>query len=510
MRGLGRLPRRPPRWLILGLLVAAIELSYVFIITAGTFTHWSTWNANYDLQAEGFRSGHLYLPIAPARELLDQRNPYDWSNVRLWFWDASLYKAHYYLYWGPFPALVLAGIKTVFRMHAQVGDQFPIFGFYTIYLLAGALLIDRMARRLFPQIGLPLVGLAIAVFAYANPTPYMLATPGIYEAAIAGAQAFLILGLVFAFDVVWAPERPRSARCLLIAAGTCWGIAIACRVSAGPPVLLLVLATVLRAAPRGPARLARLTRAAGLLAGPVALWVGALLAYNKARFESWFEFGMKYQLNTLPFLTSWRFLPANIYSYLLRPLGTSCRFPFVWALRDIGARGFPRGYRIPAGYATAEPLAGLLPTAPSIAFGAVALVLAAKQAVAWRGVSRGDQAPASQRARASAFCAVAFAVLGTTTLFPVLPLCAATMRYLADIGGGVVLFALWGAWSLIACCGGRPWWRRGAIVTFVALGGATLILGILLGFQGYDEMFRQHNAPLYQRLAASLSFCRAR
>jgi len=59
--------RRNARPLLLVLLLAVIELTYVAIISAGTFTTWPTWNNNYDLLAEGFRSGHLYLSMPPPR-----------------------------------------------------------------------------------------------------------------------------------------------------------------------------------------------------------------------------------------------------------------------------------------------------------------------------------------------------------------------------------------------------------------------------------------------------------
>ena len=57
------------------------------------------------------------------------------------------------------------------------------------------MLIRRMGRRLFPGVPHYFVLMAIAVFAFANPTPYLIATPGIYEAAIGGCQAFLLVGL---------------------------------------------------------------------------------------------------------------------------------------------------------------------------------------------------------------------------------------------------------------------------------------------------------------------------
>ena len=195
----------------------AIEVSYVFIISAGTFTTWSTWNTNYDLIAEGFRAGHLYIPIPPPPELLARPNPFDWSNSNLWFLDASLYKGHYYLYWGPLPALVLVAAKAVLRIKDVIGDQYVTFGSYTLILIAGALLISRMTRRLFPDLPAGLALLATVAFAYATPTGFMLATPGIYEAAIAAAQSLLLLGWSRPSISSGGPRRTRRH-----AAGCCW------------------------------------------------------------------------------------------------------------------------------------------------------------------------------------------------------------------------------------------------------------------------------------------------
>jgi hypothetical protein len=500
--------RRPPRWLILLLLVAALEVSYVFIISAGTFTTWSTWNANYDKQAEGFRAGHLYISTPPSVELLARRNPYDWSNQRLWFWDASLYKNHYYLYWGPLPALVLAGIKGLLRINVEVGDQYLLFGAYTLYLVAGALLIDRMARRLFPALPLSLVAVGIATFACASPTPYMIATPGIYEAAIASAQAFLLLGLVLAFDAVWmARDRPPSSRSL-IAAGIAWALAIACRANAALAVLVLVPLTAALASRPQPGRWRQIILSLVWAGAPIGAGVFALLAYNKARFDAWFEFGLKYQLNTIPLRTSRAYLLLDVFSYLLRPLGISCRFPFVSALYDIGAQGFPGGVKLPPGYSTHEPLAGLLLTTPSTWFGAVGLFLVTRGALRRCRAGEG-RAPLDDRQRASLWCVASFAALGTLMFLPSIAAYATTMRYLSDVSSGLVLLALWGGFSLV-CLPVRSWSRGAALWILLALAGATMVLGLLLGFQGYDEMFKNHNPAVYTRLATALSFCRGR
>ena len=101
--------------------------SYVFIVTAGRFTVWPTWNTNYDLLAEGFRSGHLYLARAPDPALLAKANPFDPAGGRSGSGTPACYDGHYYLYWGPLPAVAIAIVKTVFRIRGTVGDQFPLF-----------------------------------------------------------------------------------------------------------------------------------------------------------------------------------------------------------------------------------------------------------------------------------------------------------------------------------------------------------------------------------------------
>ena len=484
----------------------AIEVSYLFIITAGTFTTWSTWNTNYDLIAEGFRAGHLYIPVPPPPELLARPNPFDWSNSNLWFLDASLYKGHYYLYWGPMPALVLVAVKTVLRIKDTIGDQYVTFASYTLILIAGALLISRMTRRLFPELPPSLALLATVAFAYVTPNPFMLATPGIYEAAIAAAQSLLLLGLVPAFDVVWKASEAPPARSRLLVAGAFWAGAIACRVSAVLPVGAFVMLTAIYSSVPTARPWRRAAGSACWLGAPVALTLAALSVYNKARFDSWFEVGIKYQLNVFPFVTSLAYLPLNIFSYLFRPVGMACRFPFLSALYDIGARGFPHGLRFPPGYSTHEPQAGLFVTAPWTWLCLIAVWFVVRALVRWwRSPDRTRLL--DRRLRVQVWCLASIAAL--TFLMPLVFISAfdTTMRYMGDFSTGAVLLATWGGWSLVAAARGR-WSRRGVIALLIVLAGATVVIGFLLGFQGYDEMFKQHNTVLYESLRRKLSFCR--
>ena len=218
------LKRRPSAAaLMLAALVLLAEAVHLFYASTGTFERFETHTRLYDLLAEGFRAGHLYLNVKPAPQLLAAANPFDPANMGYWIWDTSYHRGHFYIYFGPLPALLLAAIKVLFRIPATtaIGDQFVVIPFFAMTLVCGALLVTRMARRLFVGVPSYLIALAVAVFAFANPTPFMLLRPGVYEAAICSGQAFVLLGLLFALDgVERAAADPRCpvlvAACLLI------------------------------------------------------------------------------------------------------------------------------------------------------------------------------------------------------------------------------------------------------------------------------------------------------
>jgi hypothetical protein len=502
----GRALARIPRWVVLALVVGAIQTAYVFFVSAGFLRVWPTLNINYDLLAEGFRSGHLYTILVPAPELVAQANPFDPAFSKWWAWDFTYYKGHYYLYWGPFPALVLAAFKALFHIHVAIGDQFALFAFTSLSMLAGALLIDRMARRLFPRVPLAAVVLAIVVFAMGDPFPYLLATPGIYQAAILGGQAFLLWGMVFAFDAVWGAANGEGRRARrLVAAGTCWGFAVACRMTSAPPAALIALTTLLLLPQPPLARWRGLARDALALGAPLALTAAALLVYNKLRFDAWMEFGLGLQLTTMQYRTSTAYLWPNLYSYFLRPLQRICSFPYV-ATPGFFVRGFPEGFVFPPGYSYAEPVAGMLKVAPWSWLTPVALALGGW--LAWTSrKAAGSLAGLDARTRGRLWCVASFAIVGIVTGLPMIGQFVATIRYLADVSPGIALCGVWVAFFLHERFEGRPWARRATWLALLALAGVTIVLGTLLGFQGYMGHFRMNNPALLDRLIAFLPGC---
>jgi hypothetical protein len=508
--------RRPDRWLrglvrdrralLLLLGFAAIEAAYVFFVSAGRFTHWPTTLTFLDDQANGFRGGHLHFAVEPSASLVAKANPFDPRWKPLWYWDASLYHGHYYLYWGPVPALLLAAWKTLFRVRAQIGDQYVVFALASVQALAGLLLLDRMQRRLFPALPPVLLALGIAAFAFVNPTPYNLSRAGVYEAAILGGHAFLTAGLVFAFDAVSVLGRQRSRLAL---AGGCWALALGCRASIAPALALLVAVTCWLIAPRrDPSRWRLRGQALVWLATPLGAGALLLLTYNKLRFDAWFDFGRHYQLTWIGFASSADFVVANAWSYALRPFALRCTFPFLHAITDMGAAAFPRWIHPRDGYVVYEPVVGCLLAIPW-AWLAPATVAAAVRRL-WAS-ARGRTAAADEGAAApgSALTWAAAATVAAAAGGFVVPLSLfwATMRFLGDATPALTLAGTLGWWLCHARARERPWLRRTIIACAVTAALATVAAGVALGFEGQYQHFRQHNPALLDRLEKALSFC---
>jgi hypothetical protein len=496
------------RWrfrIALALIVVGTIAVYVFFSSAGKWLHWPVYWGYYDHLADAFRSGQLHSLIKPNPLLLAQADPYDPQHRGLWVWDFSLYKGKYYLYYGPVPGLFQAAAKMVLGIWGVIGDQYLVFGFCCLCLVSQTLLLARVADRVFPRVPRYLVIVALLAAAFANPTPHLLSSGGHYQAAIVGAQAFLLIGLVLACDAVWWGVSVRSSRIRLAFAGSAWALAIGCRVTAGPAVALLVVATVISIVRPTPSRLRSIVTDALWVGLPVALGVFVLLLYNRARFDAWFDFGVAYQLNTVKWRASARFVPLNVYSYLFRTPDFSCAFPFVLQTVNREALAFPGWLRPPADYSTQEVLVGLMVAVPWAWLAPLGLILGFKRF--WRLARQTESAEAAARARLALWCVACFAILASAMIPPSVAAFCATMRYLGDAIFGVLLLAALGAFSLYESARDRPVLRRSLGVFLCLVAGATIVIGLLLGVQGYDGQFSNNNPELTSKLDRALSFC---
>ncbi len=498
-------PAKPAQWPLLGLLFAAILAIYLFFVSAGLGLGIASQSRYFTALADAFLDGNLHLGIQPAPELLAQRNPYDHAHSKLWIWDATLHEGRYYLYWGPFPALLAAGIKLVAGRQLAVEDGWMTLAFVLGRLAVGMAILVLALRWLFPRLPPWHAAPALAVFGLANPYLYGLGRVGIYEAAIEGAQLFLLAGLLLGSRAIGAAGTQSRQRALLLLAGCAWAVALACRISLIVAVLALVPLAAWLSCPEGPTRRREAAIRLVSIGAPVAFVIFWLGFYNYARFGSWTDFGAAHQLGFLPYSFSvLRFLP-NLHAYLLREVLISCRFPYVFAPFHAKALTPDWVFAKETGYMPLEPTVGMLVAVPCVLFGAVAVWSAARLALAG---ARGAPASANPpRDRLYLWLVAACLTIVLLAGVPALGMQFSTMRFLADFTSAALLLGAIGFWTLLS--GAKSAGRRRVIASAGALLALyTLVAGILIGFQGgYYLSFQSLNPALHEWLDQRFSVC---
>ena len=98
-------------------MLAAVLLVYAFFATGGSW-QFKDGMGYFSALGDAFLGGTLYLDTKPPPELANDPNPFDAARrdalrargVAI-LADASLFKGHYYLYWGPVPGVIHAACR---------------------------------------------------------------------------------------------------------------------------------------------------------------------------------------------------------------------------------------------------------------------------------------------------------------------------------------------------------------------------------------------------------------
>jgi hypothetical protein len=499
--GLWREPRG--RQLLLAVLVVlVISWFYAFLASAGTFETLLNRPGHYDRMCAGFQAGHLYIVEQPKAALLAKANPFAPENhaQNLWIWDASLYKGRYYEYWGPIPALLLLAWKALTGQTGVVTDQWPTVLYMAGRLFCGAGLLLGLAGRIRPHPPTWLVTLTIAVFGLSGPIPFIVARPRVYEASLAAGQFFLFAGLLACFVGL---TRARRRSVMFAAASFLWGLAFGSRATTIVSIPFIIGATVYFVWLKQDRSWTAALKNALLLGLPVGVFVVAHGVYNYARFDSPFEFGVRFQTTLQPFSTHPRFIIPNIYSYLFAPVKWSCSFPFVTGQTD---RPLSTLIDWPRGYKTFEKVAGILVMG---GFGWLGLLPAGWAARRfWRRWRPAMVAPHPSLPLVHLWgivCSLAVLV----SMGPALGLWEASMRYSGDaIGGMVVIAAIVAFWLVRRSDDSGVLPLRALSRTLVLLLGLhSCFVGAFSGFSSYTDPFKHHNPTLYRQLSDALSLC---
>ncbi len=489
--------------LAFGFSILVSVTAIVWYSTAGAFTRWFSYpHTYYDRLAQAFRHGQVALLEQPDPSLTILANPYPFENRQnaRYLWDVSYYRGKFYLYWGPTPALLLAGLKSVVR--GAIEDQALVVGF----LLGIGLLLPWMGYRLWQIVPSPVRARWLLLFLPAlSLNLYLLwptGRPGVYEAAILSGQFFLLAGIAALIEA--ACRRQNDWGWFLIS-GTAMGLAIGSRMTLLVSAVWLTGMVIWLNRVRFGSRVKSFLFRSAAFALPILVCIGLLMAYNAIRFGNPLESGLSYQLSIpgYPPKRGWvfstRYLIPNLYHYLLRPPAWRGEFPFVF-VPFIPETNWPWFIRLPEHYTAHESQAGWLSIFPLL------IILPA-------GILRlaGWLRPSLTRQRLPAF-------------FKDGPLPRQGWLLLALLGGGVAQAGvLWlyffpsmrfqieivpllslSAWLTFLWLQDdwrtRRWLRPLLTALMAVLAGYGLAVGLLGGFAAGEQLFEAHNPWLFQQI----------
>jgi hypothetical protein len=434
----------------------------------------------YNLQADAFLHGRLWVDVPIDRQLLTAKNPYLLNlGPGQAIMDGSFYKGRYYLSWGPAP------VVTTFLPPRLVGLRIQENLAVTLYCFFGAIFaamtLTLLVRRLVPGTSRAVIWTGSATIALATSMPWSLRTPTIYQAAITAAFFFMMAGLLVLVRELLREKPPRRGR--LAVAGTLFGLAVLSR-----PTMVFVTIGVagLACLLRPEARRAMLP----LILGIPAIAGAIFMIYNMARFSGPLDFGNKWQTSgrdarVLPYndITN---LPPALFAYLVAPLRLTVGFPYFHLPPP------PNAPLASNSLYQGEPTGSMLWAVP---FVLLALPFLARRRPATAGNATSQVKP------------VVLTLLGigmVVLLAGAYGIPGYTERYKLDFLPWIVMAATLG-WAALIQNASTPrratWWRRSGI----ALGAWGILVGVAVSFTGYYNSFDRVDPRRFQSLERAFS-----
>ncbi len=499
-----------PRWHLfirVAPTVLFVLAIYVWFISAGRWVAWPQTTDLYDQLAKGFDHGQVSLLTQPNPALLSLQNPYRNSNLRKnipFPFDASLYKGKFYLYFGPAPAIILAGIEALLPIN--IGDQYIVFTSTSGLFAINILFLLKLWGQFFEDLPAWALSIAILLTGLMSPILWILNTPSVYEAAILSGQFFLMAGLYSAYTFL---EKPGAEILRLMLAGIFWTLAIAARITLILPVSFFVITTALLAIRRMP-REKRSTLPRRLMALGLPLFMGliGLGWYNWARFGSPLETGLRYQLTVNNVanrqLFSIYYMLPNLYNYLFNTFQLEKSFPFLVAVAGQNISSLLNNVSSllnPGIFVSAVETTGIVISTPFILLAFIPLILLAER----RPQSKPFElnTPRANKSTPGLLDWLVFSLMGSIvlTLSSLLAYFFETMRYLADFMPNIILLSVLGFWQGLHYLTIRQS-KFQSLYSFIAILLATLSCAIsfLLAITSEANRFAKFNPALLKAM----------
>ncbi len=339
-------------------VVTTVAVIAIYIWLFLPFWRLSPTSNFYSQLAIAFKRNQLYLPEQPPPSLLALSDPYDYESRKQidsdFTWDVSLYNGKFYMYWGPVPSLFLTLFSNEQLSH--LGDQYVFFLFICGLFIYSALFLASFWNRFNHSLPTWTISICLLAIGLSGPTIWLFTRPRIYEAAVVGCQFFFIGGCYWAYSAM-KDNSPNLWKLAL--ASSHWALALGTRILIVPVIIFLTGLTLiyhLRTTEMVTFKKKILTILA--LIAPIFITLTGLGLYNWLRFDSIFEFGLRYQLASVNYkeftnLFSARYIDDNFFNYFIQPFKIQSKFPYLRPIENV---------------ASSERLAGLLYTTPFFLF----------------------------------------------------------------------------------------------------------------------------------------------
>jgi hypothetical protein len=468
-------------------IVLAVAAFYVWTATSSQYDFiWGTKKSDhYNLLAEGFLEGHLYLAVDPPKELLALKNPLDpKANAPYRMHDVSLYNGHYYVYFGPVPVITL-----YLPWRIITGWSIPNNLAVIIYLMAGyifsCLLLFTLLSAAGVQISWLQKRLVVIALGLCQTAPIILRRAYMYETAVAAGFCFLLAGFYFLARYVFA-EKPRMWHAM--AAGLFLGFTPGCRPNYAAVVAVAAAGYFIYQWRSRGVRGRELVRELCLFGGPIAFCGLALAWYNYARFGNPLNVGQIYQLvgsdvdrGMSVHLSA---LLPGLYRFLLQTPIRVHHFPFF----ELATAGNFGSELWPPQTDHMEPVTGILTTSP------LCIVGLALPWLLWR--FRSKFGPPLRFVLLTIYLSVlANMVAIVMTVYRV------TQRYEVDFAPSLLLLSLFAVIYLIARIEQKNY-RHAAIAGFAGVIVFSAVVQAGLSINAYDNQLMERNVTAFTELAS--------
>jgi hypothetical protein len=316
------------RWLWLAIPFIGLVWIYGWVMTDGTgLVKMNHGFGYYNYLTDAFQHHQLSLVIRPPKQLLALKDPFDPNqNCRLAMSDFSLYKGKYYLYWGPVPVLLFFWPARLIPFIPYLPE--PCGGMICCTLGFAASIGLLLVLIRFFELSPPgwMVAASILNLGLGPPILYILRNSDIYHVSIASGYMCLMVALfLLFFGILGARLRPWA----IFMGSVFLGFIVGSRpVGVVYAAVLFPLTWVLWQ------KNYDLMRNLCLLWGPFIMIMGLLGIYNYLRFDSFFNFGILYQISPGRRVTSYEWYSLNnllegLHKYWIAPIHFTRNFPYL-------------------------------------------------------------------------------------------------------------------------------------------------------------------------------------